>query len=57
MYDDIKTYNMKIIHHVIPIKEGDMHFQQEMRKVHPSLEPLIKKEMTKLLDARIIYKV
>lgn len=57
MYDDIKTYDKKIIQHVIPIKEGAKPFQQKLRKFHPPLEPLIPKELTKLLDARIIYKV
>lgn len=57
MYDDLKTYETWIIQHIISIKEGVKPYQQKLRKVHPSLEPLIQKELTKLLDARIIYKV
>eukprot|EP00253_Pinus_taeda_P021619 PITA_21619 len=56
-YDDLKTYDTQIIQHVIPIKEGVKPFQQKLRKVHSSLEPLIQKELNNLLDARIIYKV
>ena len=48
---------MQIIQHVIPTKEGAKPFQQKLRKVHPALEPLIQKELKKLLDARIIFKV
>jgi len=48
---------MQIIQHIIPLKEGVKPYQQKLRKVHPSLEPLIQKELTKFLDAQIIYKV
>lgn len=56
-YDDLKTYDTQIIQHIIPIKEWVKPYQKKPRKVHPLLEPLIQKELTKLLDARIIYKV
>ena len=32
-------------------------FQQNLKKIHPTLEPLIQKELKKLLYARIIFKV
>lgn len=51
------TYDTCIIQHVIPMKEGVKPFQQKLRKVHPTLEPMILKELKKLLDARIIFKV
>jgi hypothetical protein len=50
-------YDTQIIQHVIPIKEGIKSFQQNLRKIHLTLEPLIQKELKKLLDARIIFKV
>eukprot|EP00253_Pinus_taeda_P029475 PITA_29475 len=56
-YDYLKTYDKRIAQHIIKIKEGAKPYQQKLRKVHPSLEPLIQKELTKLLDARNIYKV
>jgi hypothetical protein len=56
-YDDMKTYDTQIIQHVIPIKEGVKPFQQNLRKIHPTLKPLIQKELKKLLDAQIIFKV
>lgn len=55
--DDLKTYNTQIIQHIIPIKEGIKSFQQKLKKFHRSLEPLIQKELTKLLDAQSIYMV
>jgi hypothetical protein len=56
-YDDLKAYDTRIIQHVIPLKEGVKPFQQNLRKVHPTLEPLIQKELKKLLDDKIIFKV
>ena len=56
-YEELKTYDMKIIQHVIPIKAGIKRYQQPLRKMHPKLEPLIQSEVKKLLDAKIIFKV
>jgi hypothetical protein len=56
-YEDLKTYDTHIIQHIIPIKEGVKPFQQKLRKIHPTLEPLIQKELKKMLDAWIIFKV
>jgi hypothetical protein len=56
-YEDLKTYDMKIIQHVIPLKENAKPFQQKLRKMHPSLEPLVKKELNKLLLAKIIFPI
>ena len=56
-YKDLKTYDMKIIQHVIPLKEDAKPFQQKLRKMHPSLEPLVKKELNKLLAAKIIFPI
>ena len=56
-YEDLKTYDTKIIQHVIPIKVGVKPFQQPLRKMHPKLEPLIQREVKKLLDAKTIFKV
>ena len=43
--------------HVIPMKQQPKPFQQKLRKMHPSLEPTIKKELNKLLTARINFPV
>ena len=56
-YKDLKTYDTKIIQHIIPLKEDAKPFQQKLRKMHPSLEPLVKKELNKLLAAKIIFPV
>ena len=44
-YEDLKTYDTHTIHHIIPIKTGVKPFQQQLRKMHPKLEPLIQNEV------------
>jgi hypothetical protein len=56
-YRDLKTYDTRIIHHIISLKSRVKHFQQKLRKYHPSLEPLMCQELNKLLDAKIIFQV
>jgi hypothetical protein len=56
-YEDMKTYDTRIIQHVIPLKEGENTFQQKLSKVHQILDPLIQKELKKILDAKLIFKV
>ena len=56
-YEDIKMYDTRIIHHIIPIKVSLKPFQQQLRKMHPKLEPLIQNEVKKLLDAKIIFRL
>jgi hypothetical protein len=36
-YEDLKTYDTKIIQHIITLKEDAKPFQQKLRKMHPSL--------------------
>jgi len=56
-YKDLKTYDTKIIQHIIPLKEDAKPFQQKLWKMHPSLESLMKKELNKLLVAKVIFPV
>jgi hypothetical protein len=57
MYDDLKTFDPNIIQHVIPMKPQTQPFQHKLRNIHPKLEPTIKKELNKLLTAKIIFPV
>jgi hypothetical protein len=56
-YDDLKTFDPNIIQHVIPMKPQTSPFRQKLRKMHPKLEPTVKKELNKLLNAKIILPV
>jgi hypothetical protein len=54
---NIKEFNPNIIQNVIPMKPQAQPFQQKIRKMHPKLEPTIKKELNKLLIVKIIFHV
>ena len=56
-YEDLKTYDMNIIQHVITLKENAKPFQQKLSKMHPSLEPLVKKDLNKLVTTNIIFPI
>ena len=45
------------MHHNIPMKPEVKPYQQKLRRMHPSLEPSIKKELDKLLATRIIFPI
>ena len=53
-YEDLKEYDTSIIQHTIPIKPGEKHFRQKLRRINPKLLPIIEKEIKKLFDAKII---
>ena len=38
-YQDLKTYDTRIIQHTIPLKPEVKPSQQKLQKYHPSLEP------------------
>ena len=56
-YGDLKKFDTSVMQHVIPLEKDVRPHQQKLRKMHPSLEPLVKKELKKMLDAKIIFLV
>jgi hypothetical protein len=57
MYDELKTFDPNIIQHIIPMKPQTQPFQQKLRRMQPKLEPMVNKELNKLLNAKIIFLV
>ena len=53
-YEDLKTYDTGIIQHKVPLKPNVKSFRQKLRRINPTLFPVIEKEVKKLLDAKII---
>ena len=53
-YEDLKTYDTSIIQHKIPLNPNTKPFRQKLRRINPTLLPVIEKEVRKLLDAKII---
>jgi len=56
-YDDLKTYNFFIIQRTIRMVHNVKPVQQKLRKIHPNLKSQIKRELNKLLKAKIIFPV
>ena len=52
-YQDLRTYDTSIIQHKIPLKPNAKPFKQKLRRLNPTLLPVIEKEVKKLLDAKI----
>lgn len=53
-YEDLKTYDVNIIQHKVPLKEGIKPFKQKLRQIKPLPFPSIEKEVKRILDAKII---
>jgi ribonuclease HI len=53
-YEDLRTYDIGVIEHKIPLKEETKPFRQKLRPINPMLLPIMEKEVKKLLDAQII---
>jgi hypothetical protein len=56
-YEDLRGFDLALIQHAIPIKEGIKPVRQKQRPINPALEETIRKELEKLLKAGIIFLV
>lgn len=56
-YDDLKAYIPEIIQHTIPFKEVSKPVKKKLRRIYPKLAPLVKEELQKMFDARIIAPI
>ena len=53
-YQDLKTFDVNIMQHKIPLKADAKPHKQKLRQINPLLLPSIEKEIKKLLKAKII---
>jgi hypothetical protein len=56
-YEDLHVFDPALIQHAIPIKEGIKLVRKKQIPINPALEETIRKELEKLLKARIIFLV
>ena len=42
-YNDLKTYDTKIIQHMIPLEKDTIPFKKKLRSINPLLLPVIEK--------------
>ena len=53
-YDELRTYDTTVIDHKIPLKPGVKPFRQKLRQINPILLHVVKREVKKLLEEKII---
>jgi hypothetical protein len=53
-YEDLRTYDISVVEHKIPLKEEAKPFRQKLRQINPMLLPIMEREVTKLLVSQII---
>jgi len=56
-YCDFKTFDTSVTQHVILLEKDVRPYQQKLCKMHLSLEPLVMKELNKMMDTKIIFPV
>ena len=56
-YEDLKSYDTKIIQHKIPLKENQKPFRQKLRRINPILLPLVEKEIKKMYDVGTTFPI
>jgi ribonuclease HI len=56
-YEDLRGFDIALIEHSIPIKEGIKPVRKKQRPINPALEDTIRKELEKILKAEIIFLV
>jgi hypothetical protein len=56
-FEYLRGFDPALIKHAIPIKEGIKPVRKKQRPINPTLEATIRKELEKLLKARIIFQV
>jgi len=50
-YEDLKTYDISVIEHKIPLKEEAKPFRQNLRQINPMLLPVMEQEVKNLFNA------
>ncbi len=56
-YDDLKGFDPSLFQHTIDLKEDAKLVRQKKRLVNPKIEPLMRKELSKLIEANIIFPI
>ena len=56
-YDELKTYDKSIIQYTTPLEGNEKPHRQKLRKINLKLAPLVKKELQKMVEAKIIVPI
>ena len=53
----MKEFNPDICQHTIDLAPGEKPIRQKQRPINPNLEPLMIKELNKLIESKIIFPI
>ncbi|KAH9321952.1 hypothetical protein KI387_016591, partial [Taxus chinensis] len=56
-YEDLKGFNPKLAQHTIELDPSTKPIRQKQMQVNPFMEPLMRKELNKLIESRIIFPI
>ena len=56
-YEDLKGFDPSFFQHTIDLNENTKPVRQKQRSVNPRIEPLMRKDLTKLIEVNIIFPV
>jgi hypothetical protein len=56
-YEDLNTYDTRIIDQKIPFKDNKKHFRKKLKQSNPMLLTIMEREVKKSLDAQIIISL
>ncbi|KAH9297013.1 hypothetical protein KI387_028695, partial [Taxus chinensis] len=56
-YEDLKGFNPELAQHTIELDLSTKPIRQKQRPFNPHMEPLMRKELNKLIESRIIFPI
>lgn len=56
-YEDLKGFDLSLSQHTIELDPATKTLRQKQRPINPTIEPLMKKELVKLIEARLILTI
>lgn len=56
-YGDLKGFNPELVQHTIELEPNTKLVRQRQRPVNPKLEPLMQKEVFRLIESSIIFPI
>ena len=56
-YEDLKGFDPNLCQHTIDLNHDAKPIRQKQRPVNPKIEPLMRKELSNLIEANIIFSI
>ena len=56
-YDDLKGFDPSLFQHTIDLNSDAKHVRKKQRAINPKTEPMMRKELSKLIETNIIFPI